>query len=204
MAQAILRSTAVVLFGLQVRNRMDATLEENYIFTSNHKAYVDPPFVGSTFPREAHFIAKASLFRNPLFGGMIRFFNAFPIKRGVFDREAMAYSLDLLERGESMLIFIEGGRVEGPELGETRSGVGYLALQSGIPVIPVYARGTDRLMACLLRKTRLVVSHGRPVRIPPELQKDLLGGNDREAYRVYSEMIMAAIQALKDEVDGDQ
>ena len=67
--------------------------------------------------------------------------------------------------------------------------------------MPVYVSGTDRLRDCLLRKSRILVVHGRPIRIPPPLCEEYRAVDDRTAYRRYSDMVMAAIQALKEAAD---
>jgi len=197
-SQAFIRGVIRVTFGMRVRNRLDGELEEPYIFACNHVSNADPPFIGSTFPREVYFVAKAALFGNRAFARLIRTYNAIPIKRGVFDREAMATFVELLKGGGSVMIFPEGGRVHGGELGRPKSGVGYLALNSGVAVVPVYASGTGTLIDCLLRRRRMVFTHGRPIRVPAEL---LAGYQEPDSYRRYAEMVMCAIAALKDEVE---
>jgi len=192
------RLVATVVFGARVRRDYNEVRAENYIYASNHISNQDPPVVSSCIRREVHFVAKAGLFKNPLFGALIRSLNAFPIKRGVFDREAMATSLDLLARGRNLLIFPEGGRVSGGELGAPKNGVGYLAVQSGAPVIPVYLYGSDRLRDCLFRRDRIRVVYGRPIRIPPDLVAGYRSADDKADYRRASEMVMAGIRALKE------
>jgi cytidylate kinase len=187
-----------VIFGMRVVRIYRGEPAQNYLFASNHLAYADPPAVSSRLFREVHFVAKDALFRIPLLGPLIRWVNAFPIRRGVFDREAMAEALRLLVADRSVLIFPEGGRVTGGELGAPRSGVGYLAVQSGVPVVPVYIEGSNRLRQCLLRRQRFRVVHGRPIRIPPALLSEVQAQGDRTAYRRHSDMVMAAIQALKE------
>jgi cytidylate kinase len=187
-----------ILFGLRIKSLLRAEPAQHYLFASNHISYFDPPAVSITLPREVHFVAKDSLFKIWWLGPVIRFYNAFPIRRDLFDREAMATALSILERGRSLLIFPEGGRIAGGELGGARSGVGYLAVRSGVPVVPVYVEGTDRLRDCLLRKTRVRVVHGKPIRIPPALLDELRAQDDRAIYRRHSDMVMAAIQALKE------
>ncbi len=192
------RFVYTVLFGMRVRNSFRAESGQHYIFAANHISYFDPPAVSVTLPREVHFVAKESLFKVWWLGPVIRFYNSFPIKKGVFDREAMATSLAILERRRSLLIFPEGGRISGGELGSARSGVGYIAVRSGVPVVPVYLEGTDRLKDSFFRKTRVRVVHGRPIRIPPELLPELRAEDERAIYRRHSDMVMAAIQALKE------
>jgi hypothetical protein len=65
-------------------------------------------------------------------------------------------------------------------------------------VVPVYVEGTDRLGRCLLRRSRVTVVHGRPIRIPPPQVSEYRTRDDRMLYRRHSEMVMAGIQALKD------
>lgn len=192
------RTAYIVLFGLRWKSLLEAAPAQHYLFASNHISYFDPPAVSITLPREVHFVAKDSLFKIWWLGPLIRYLNAFPIKRGVFDREAMTNALSLLQRGQSVLIFPEGGRIAGGELGAARSGVGYLAVLSGIPVVPVYLEGTDRLRDCLFRKTKVRVIHGKPIHIPAALLDEYRAQDDRAVYRRHSDMVMAAIQALKE------
>jgi cytidylate kinase len=197
-AQAFIRLVIRTVFGLRYWNRFDSSLEEPYVFACNHVANVDPPFVGATLPREVAFVAKASLFRNPAFGWLIRSFNAVPIKRGVFDREAMATFVGLLQAGRSVMIFPEGGRVMTGRLGRPKSGVGYLALNSGVAVVPVYASGTGTLVDCMLRRTRMIIGYGRPIRVPRDLLSEY---GAPESCRQFAEMTMHAIAAIKDDME---
>ena len=174
--------------------------KENYIYACNHVSYADPPAVGSTLPREAYFIAKSVLFKNPLFGRLIRNFNAIPLRRGVFDREAMNRSIELLKGGRSVTIFPEGGRQFGGRLGSPKSGVGYLAVTTGVAVVPMYVSGTNRLWRCLFRRHRMLVLEGRPIRLAPDTGGEF---EDNDGFRGYAEMVMEAIQALKDQVEPE-
>jgi 1-acyl-sn-glycerol-3-phosphate acyltransferase len=185
-----------VIFGLRVKREMKVDYNENYIFACNHLSYADPPVVGSTFPRESWFLAKSALFKNPLFGRVITFFNAIPLRRGVFDREAMKTAGALLKNGKSLMIFPEGSRSHGNDLGKPKSGVGYLAVTSGVAVVPVYVSGTNRLFRCFLRRERLFVSQGAPIRLGRDSVAD---PENRSLYREHSEMVMEAIRALKDD-----
>jgi len=191
-----------VMFGMRVIRVYRGEPDQNYLFASNHISNADPPAVSCRLFREVHFVAKASLFKVPLLGPLIRWVNAFPIRRGVFDREAMSEALRLLKANRSVLIFPEGGRVSGPELGKPKSGVGFLAVQTGVPIVPVYVENTDRLRACLIRRRRVRVTHGRPIRIPAALRDEVRAMDERTAYRRVSEMVMAAIQAVRESAPG--
>jgi CMP/dCMP kinase len=187
-----------VVFGMRLKHRFRPEPGENYLFASNHRAYSDPPVVSCRLPREVHFVAKDSLFRVPVLGALIRYLNSFPIRRDMFDREAMAHAVELLNGGHSVLIFPEGGRIRDREFGTPRSGVGYLAIQTGAPVVPVFVEGSDHLDQCFLRRRRFRVIQGRPIRIPCKLAEQYRHQDDRALYRRHSEMVLAAIRALKE------
>ena len=188
-----------VFFGLKYDTATNVTYNEHYIYACNHKSNVDPPFVGSCIHHEIHFMAKSTLFRNRVLGGIIRAGNAIPLKRGVFDREAMNQVLELLRENRSLMIFPEGGRVFTDDLGRARSGVGYLAVNSETAVIPMFVSGTNRLWRCLFRRERLHVSIGRPIRLAPGTAGEFADG---DGYRAFAEMVLEAIRALKDEYES--
>jgi cytidylate kinase len=187
-----------IVFGMRVKRILKPEPNQNYLFASNHRAYTDPPAVSCRLPREVHFVAKDSLFKLPVLGPLIRYLNAFPIRREMFDREAMAHAVLVLKRGECVLIFPEGGRIRDKEFGTARSGVGYLAIQTGVPVVPCFVEGTNHLHLCLFRLKRFRVIQGRPIRIPRALAEEYRKADDKGLYRRHSEMVMAAIRALKD------
>jgi len=165
-AQGLIRSFFRAIWGVKIIREINLDLNENYIFACNHISYMDPPLIGSFLPREIHFLAKTELFKNKLFSRLIRSFNAVPIKRDSFDRGAMKSVLSLLTRGDSLMLFPEGTRSMGNDLGKPKNGVGYLALNSSISVVPVYVQGSKvNLVAALFRKPRLVVAVGKPIRL---------------------------------------
>lgn len=185
------------LWGLRIHRKDRNSYAECFIYAANHRSNADPPVVGSTFDTEVYYVAKGALFTwNRAFARLITSWNAIPIRSGLFDRAAMDRFLKLLSDGHSVLIFPEGGRQKGPGLGRGLPGVGYLALNSGASVVPVYIDGTASMKSSLFRRPRLVVRHGRPIRLDPEW---LESHRHKDSYRDFGETVIAAIQALKDE-----
>jgi 1-acyl-sn-glycerol-3-phosphate acyltransferase len=191
-----IRAIAGLLFGLRVFRQPRRRLAEEYIFACNHRSNADPPIVGATLDREVHFMAKENLFRSKPLSRIITHYNAIPTRRDIFDRNAFERAEGVLRGGGSLLIFPEGTRIRGADLGKAKPGVGYLALQTGAPVVPVYVEGTQSLKACLFRRSRLIVVHGRPIR----LHSSETAAPTPENCREFGSMIMAAIAALRDEV----
>ncbi|WP_143521732.1 lysophospholipid acyltransferase family protein, partial [Pseudomonas sp. 2995-3] len=76
------------------------------------------------------FMAKAELFETPILKSIIPRLGAFPIRRGMSDRQALRTGLSLLKEGKMVGIFPEGTRSKTKELGKGLAGVGFFALRS--------------------------------------------------------------------------
>ena len=113
------------------------------ILASNHRSFLDPFVIGICIRRPIYFVAKRELFRNPLVGWFLNCMGAFPVRRGQSDEESVRTSLELLERGEAVVVFPEGTRIAHGSLGRPKRGVGRLTLQSGAPVVPVAVTGSE-------------------------------------------------------------
>jgi 1-acyl-sn-glycerol-3-phosphate acyltransferase len=92
-------------------------------------------------------------------------------------------------------MFPEGTRSRTGKLGDLKAGLGFVAAKSGVSIVPVCVSGTNRLFDCLLRRRKLSVRIGPPIR----LDKDHLGENLKEEYRVLAGMAQNEIRMLMDE-----
>jgi 1-acyl-sn-glycerol-3-phosphate acyltransferase len=117
-----------------------------FILASNHISNLDPVLLGVCSVRRINFMAKAELFKG-LLGFFLTHLGAFPVKRGESDFGAMKEALKRLKNGRVILIFVEGTRRIGYEPSKAQAGVGFLAIKSGVPIVPVYVRGTNQVMA---------------------------------------------------------
>jgi 1-acyl-sn-glycerol-3-phosphate acyltransferase len=161
--------------------------EGGTLFAANHASFVDPPLVGAHLSRPIFFMAKAELFRIPLFGALIRRVNAFPVKRKTGDVGALRAAQRVLASGGALVVFPEGKRQKRGVLGAAKPGVGLLALMSRCPVVPVYLHNTHRVW----RLAPLAVVYGEPLRPAP--------GTDP---RRLADDIMDRIRGLKEEYLG--
>jgi 1-acyl-sn-glycerol-3-phosphate acyltransferase len=143
------------------------------ILASNHLSYADWLFMPLTLPRRVTFVAKAEYFTTPGIKGWFqrKFFSGagqVPIDRsGASAAEgALASARKILGDGELFGIYPEGTRSHDGRLYRGRTGVARLALETGVPVIPVAVRGTD-VVAPPGKKfgtfTRPVVRFGKPL-----------------------------------------
>ena len=113
-------------------------------------------------------MAKSQLFTNPVIKFIFCHGGAFPIRRGHHDEEAFKTAYAILDRGGCLLMYPEGGRSRSGGLGEPRPGVGRIALESGVPVIPVAIHGS--LGRARVEQASLPQGH-RPVRRADELRR---------------------------------
>ena len=132
------------------------------IIVANHESIWDPFVLGVATEREIHYMAKQELFRLRPLAAVLRSLNAFPVERGVGDRDAITEAERMLSRGELLGIFPQG--TSKPELQNGwHRGAARLALTTGAAVIPVRLTGTRPLpgRTCI----RIVV--GEPIRVTP-------------------------------------
>ena len=190
-----------VLFGFSVTGRERIPRSGAVIIASNHISYCDPPVVGSGVPREVHFLAKEELFRNSVFGWLIKQYNAIPLRRSVGDVGALRKAVGLLRQGKAVLMFPEGTRSLTGRLLKPKPGVGMIALLTSTPVVPAYVRGTNRIGKAFLRREKLAVAFGEPV-IPPDPASDT--GDERELYGRLTEEVMRRIASLQKEAKKEK
>ena len=103
------------------------------LLCSNHISNFDPPVVGMASPRDVHFMAKAELFKSPLLNKFMRSIKAFPVKRGMSDRDALRTGLKYLKENKVVGLFPEGTRSKTGKLGKGLAGAGFFALRSRCP-----------------------------------------------------------------------
>ena len=136
----------VYIFNLVVF-RVEKNGEENikekgaYLIYANHRSNWDAPILVSNLKRKVYVMAKAELFKNKFIKWFGRKCCVFPVKRGMRDIESIKYSLNLLKDGEILVIFPEGTRNGMEKNGKAQNGVAYMAIRTGVPVIPVGIHG---------------------------------------------------------------
>jgi len=177
-------------------------LEGPLIVAANHASFLDPPLVGSAAPRPLYYMARETLFRNPILRTIIRGWNAVPVARDTASSRGLKAAVDLLEAGHAVLVFPEGTRSRDGHLQPAQAGVGLLVARVACPVVPVRIINSHRALprgAFLPRPVRIEVLFGEPMDMhlwrermahaPSFARKDL--------YRQTAQAIMDAIAALQ-------
>ena len=135
-----------------------------YIIAANHQAWYDPAFIIPFFPERPVIYTMArreTVFNRRWKRWLLPKIGVFPISpnKGELDEQGLRSVYQVLDRRGVVLMFPEGRYSRGRALRPLRNGIGYFALQAGVPVVPVAVTGTDRLIP--LR--RIEVSIGPPV-----------------------------------------
>jgi len=146
--------------------RIDA--DRSYIFMANHQSNFDIPVLLGYLPVQFRWLAKAELFRVPIFGRAMRGAGYISIDRS--DRAAAFASLqqaaEKIRQGVSILIFPEGTRSLDGSLKAFKKGGFVMAIGAGVPIVPVAVRGTYDIMpkhGLLIRPRPVAVDIGEPV-----------------------------------------
>ena len=161
----------------------------SYIFMSNHVSNLDPPIQIPLIPRRTSVMVKKELFKTPILGSAMRLASLVPVDRG--NREAGIDAVHdakaVVDKGLNMTIYVEGKRSFDGKLLPFKKGPFYLAMECGVPVIPMTIVGTHFAMP----KARFSIKPGRVKVIfhPPIEPRDF---GDRE---LLMEKVRAMIEA---------
>ncbi len=138
------------------------------ILAPNHFSNMDHFFAGVHTRRRIRFMAKSQLFgKNAILDYIYKYGGVFPVRRGHHDEETFITANAILRRRGCVLIYAEGGRSRTGGLGEAKPGVGRLALESGVPVVPVAIHGSRGVRAWKkLSFPKVTVQYGEPVIFP--------------------------------------
>ncbi|MGA8762429.1 MAG: lysophospholipid acyltransferase family protein, partial [Candidatus Sulfotelmatobacter sp.] len=129
-----------------------------YIFMTNHVSNLDPPIQIPLIPGRTSVMVKKELFRTPILGKAMRMASLVPVNRGNRDAgiDAVRAAKEVVQQGISMTIYVEGKRSFDGKLLPFKKGPFYLAMECGVPVVPVTIVGTHELMP----KGRFAISPG--------------------------------------------
>src|SRR5918995_6725366 len=167
IARSLLQPFFHLWFRLSRVGREHIPAEGPVIFAANHRSFLDPFVIGTLIRRPMYYVAKKELFAKRWQAWVLNALGAFPVDRGASDQESMATARQILERGDSVLMFPEGTRVRPGSLGRPRRGVGRLALETGAPVVPVAVYGTESIRkGWRIRPHKVRIRVGRPLTFP--------------------------------------
>lgn len=171
--------------------------EGPFILAPVHRSNVDTPLAAIVTRRRLCYMGKESVWKFKPVGRFLSALGGFPVKRGTVDREALRRCVEVLDRGEPLVVFPEGRRREGPVVEDLFEGAAYLAIRAGVPIVPVGIGGSEGAMPIGARMLRPVKVH---VVVGPPLHPEARGGRAaRRAVTALTETLRIELQRLFDQ-----
>ncbi|MFA9276634.1 MAG: lysophospholipid acyltransferase family protein [Rhodoluna sp.] len=213
----LLGAIALPLMGLMVkyrfhdREKMPQT--GAVIITPNHYSNIDPVVIGVAtwyLGRLPRFMAKASILRVPIVGWILRKSGQIPVERGGSTRssDALMAAKELVTKERALIVYPEGSLTRDPDIWPMRgkSGAVRLALELGIPVVPVAHWGTQNLMARYSKKLNVFPRHTVDVKVgdPVDLSEFTGKPLDNKTLTAATTKVMDAITALLEDLRGEK
>jgi len=158
-----------VLFAVEYHGVENIPERGAVIIAGNHPSYLDPVLVMLPVKRRIRFMAWDALFKVPVLGQLIRAVGSFPvdIRKGKGE-SAFREAVKVLDSGDALGIFPEGQRSEEGPMGELRTGVARLAIETGAPIVPVTIGGAYRAWPkwkLLPKPAKIIVRYHEPIRL---------------------------------------
>lgn len=134
--QALSRGYLSTLYKVDIIGKENIPKDKGVLLCCNHIHLVDPLLLGSFIDRPIHFMAKAELFGAPGLKWLLPKLNAFPVRRGMSDKQALRQGIKVLKEDKILGIFPEGTRSVSGQLQKGLSGVGFFALKTDALIVP--------------------------------------------------------------------
>ena len=186
---------AKVFFRLKIYG-LEHFYPKGAIIAANHTSFLDPPLLAVSWPGEVHFLARETLFNNPIFGGFIRALNTHPVSGNTGDVKVFKTICSLLNQGKKIVLFPEGRRSPDGKLEEIKPGMVMLVAKTQTAIIPAYLDGVFEIwnrkqkFPKLFKKTACVF--GSPI-----CWDDFKHLDHREARDLMAQKLQEAILGLK-------
>ncbi|MCL0098225.1 1-acyl-sn-glycerol-3-phosphate acyltransferase [Dehalococcoidia bacterium] len=126
VATATMKTLLFSLTRWEVKGRENVPRNGPLIVVANHLSLIDPPLLSASVPRRVFFMAKEELFSS-WGAAFVRWFGAFPVRRGTLDRKALRQAMQVLERGQTLGMFPEGKRSLNQQMNEAEFGIAMIA-----------------------------------------------------------------------------
>lgn len=205
----VLKPLTYALYRPQITGADNVPPTGGVILASNHFSFIDSFAIPLAAPRKVRFLAKSDYFTGAGVGGAIRrefmeTIGAIPVDRhsSRAAQESLDAALEVLRAGDAFGIYPEGTRSRDGMLYRGRTGVAFLALTAGVPVVPVALSGTADIQPIGSRFPRLAkvsVTFGAPL----HFVERYAGVPQGRARREVTDEIMDAIAALSGQARAD-
>ncbi len=149
--------------------------KDSFIVVSNHGSLLDPPLLGHALGHNISFMAKAELFKIPVLGFIIKACGAYPVKRGIADKNTIKTACEKLSNNNCIGIFIDGTRQKNGRVNKPKQGAALLAFKNKKLLLPVAIVNSHRLIRFkffIPFFSKIVIKVGKPLQPPQSSSKD--------------------------------
>jgi len=167
-----------------------------YVLAPSHRSLLDIPFTSTVTKRRVHYMGKRDLWKIGWVGKLWDALGAFPVDKEE-SRPALRAAKRILDAGAPLVVFPEGTRNKGPELGEIFHGTAWMAARSGVPIVPIGIGGSEKALPsgrAFPTLGRVVVVVGDP--IPPP------SADDRAGVAATTDRLRVELQRVFDEANA--
>ncbi len=154
---------------MSIDGRDNLPAEGPFILAPTHRSIIDTPVSSGVYRRRMRFMGADKWWSNKYFGKLLSALGGFPVSRGTADREALKRCIAVIEGGEPLVLFPEGERKSGPIVQPLFEGAAYIAMKTGVPIVPIGIGGSERVMpkgARFIYPRKLYVMVGKPLQVP--------------------------------------
>ena len=198
LSRVVLRAWLKWKFRISVHGVENVPASGGVIIASNHASYLDPPLIGVPVEqREVRYMARDTLFRNPIASWIFHHIGVVPLSREKGDIGAIKTAIALLKGGACVCLFPEGTRTLDGQLQTPKGGIGFLISKAAVPVVPVYIGGSFEAFP---KGAKKILSHPITVTYGPPIQPDeLLIRNEKGKadFDAIGRLVMDRIARLK-------
>ena len=190
----VAEQTLFRLFDIRTENIEQLQTAPPVIIAPVHRSNLDSVIVGVLGDRRLPTLSKESLFKFKPLAWWIAGLGAIPLDRDAADREATTAARKILDSGKPLMIFPEGGRRSGQEIGELFDGTTWIAAKTGATIVPVGIAGTEEALpqgAKRPHRATIGVVGGDPIEMPE-------GRVPRSKLTELTEQMKASLQAAND------
>ena len=168
IARFLLRLFALLLFRFHCQGRHHIPRRGGALVCANHQSMLDPPLVGMAARRHLAYLARKTLFKQPLFGWFLRKVDGIPLDRGGMGFAGIKATLKSLKAGSVVVIFPEGTRSKTGELQQLKGGFIALVRRAKVPLVPCGLIGAHECLprgTGMIRFRRIRCVYGKPISV---------------------------------------
>ena len=154
---------------MSIEGRENFPASGPFILAPTHRSIIDTPVASGVYRKRMRFMGADKWWDNRHFGSLLTALGGFPVSRGSADREALRRCIAVIEGGEPLVLFPEGERKSGPVVQSLFEGAAYVAMKTGVPIIPVGIGGSERAMpkgTKMIYPRKMHVIIGTPLTMP--------------------------------------